>query len=64
VKKHLATASGHTVITLTDRYSHPVQLTFAKIKDIPVATVSTRGDAVFDLYPGSLEKLVPLTHKR
>lgn len=57
LRKALASASGRTVITLTDRYSHPVQLTFAKLKDIPVAMVSTRGDAVFDLYPGSLEKL-------
>jgi hypothetical protein len=57
LKKSLASAHDHTVITFTDRYSHPVQLTFGKIKDVPVATVSTRGDAVFDLYPGSPEKL-------
>jgi hypothetical protein len=57
LKKSLASPSGRTVITLTDRYSHPVQLTFAKVDALPVATVNTRSDAVFALFPGSLEKL-------
>jgi hypothetical protein len=46
-------------IILKDRAGNPTVLRFAQVAKRPLADVSTRGSAVFELYPGALDQQEP-----